>query len=174
MRLRDRLIPHDRKRSRGQGLVEFALVLPIFLAMVFAIIDMGRVVWATDSLSNAAREGARYASVHGAALVTSCPTGPNLTGAPASGCPTWTPDSKEPTRIATRSFLIAPGSSVVVKVCYYTTTPCTGNTDETKATNGRGEYVTVTVTSRVNLILPAILGFSHFDVSGNSTVIVNN
>jgi TadE-like protein len=163
-----------RDRSRGQGLAEFAIVLPLFLMLVFGIIDMGRVIWARDSLTNAAREGARYASVHGAGLVTACPTGPNLGTTPASGCPTWTPDSKEPTRIATRSFAIAPGTSVVVHVCYYTVTPCTGNTDETNATNVRGEYVTVTVTSRVNLIVPALLGFTGFDVSGNSTVIVNN
>lgn len=142
--------------------------------MIFAIVDMARVVWAYDNLGNAAREGARYASVHGGWEGTACPTGPNLPGSPASGCPTWTPDSKEPTRIATRSFLVAPGSNVTVYVCYYTTNPCTNNTDGATGTNGRGEFVTVKVTSRVNLITPALLGFTGFDVSGTSTVIINN
>jgi hypothetical protein len=142
--------------------------------MVFAIVDMARVVWAYDTLGNAAREGARYASVHGGWQLTTCPTGPGLTGSPAVGCPTWTPDSKEPTRIATRNFLVDPGTSVTVYVCYYTTNACTNNADETNASNGRGEFVTVKVTSRVNLITPALLGFTGFDVSGTSTVIVNN
>jgi TadE-like protein len=162
------------RRSRGQSLVEFSLVLPVFLLMVFAIIDMGRVIWAYDNLASAAREGARYASVHGASKVTVCPTGPSLVGAPASGCPTWTPDSKEPTRISTRTFLVDPGSSVTVYVCYFTTTACTNNADEANATNGRGEFVTVKITSRVNLITPALLGFTGFNITGSSTVLINN
>lgn len=169
-----RRVGASRRSGRGQSLVEFALVLPVFLVMVFAIVDMARVVWAYDNLGNAAREGARYASVHGGWQLTPCPTGPNLVGSPAAGCPTWTPDSKEPTRIATRAFIVAGGSSVNVYVCYYTSTACTNNADETNASNGRGEFVTVKVTSRVNLITPSLLGFSGFDVSGSSTVLINN
>lgn len=169
--LRDR----GQLRARGQGVAEFALVLPIFLVMVFGIIDLGRVVWANDNLANSAREGARYASVHGGSELTTCQTGPNLASSLyVTGCPAWSPDSKEPTRVATRSFLVAPGSNVTVYVCYYTTTPCTNDTDEASATNGRGEFVTVTVTSQINLITPALLGMTGFNVSGQSTVLVNN
>ncbi len=161
--------------DRGQSLVEFALVLPVFLLMVFGIIDLGRVIWAYDNLANAAREGARYASVHGGSELTVCQTGPNLDPTVyVSGCPAWTPDSKQPTRAATQGFLVAPGSNVVVHVCYYTTNPCTNDTDEASATNGRGEFVTVTVTSRVDLVTGALLGMTGFDVSGQSTVLVNN
>lgn len=161
-------------RSGGQSVAEFAIVLPIFLLMVFAIIDLGRVVWAYDNLGNAAREGARYASVHGGSDVTTCPTGPNLGSTPATGCPTWTPDSKEPTRIQTRGFLVAAGSSVTVYVCYYVTTPCANNTDEAAASNERGSFVTVKVTSRINLITAALLGMTGFNVTGQSTVLINN
>jgi len=52
-----------RRRSRGQALVEFALVLPIFLLILFALIDMGRYVYLNSTLSQAAREGARVAAV---------------------------------------------------------------------------------------------------------------
>ena len=34
-----------RQRTRGQGLVEFALVLPIFLLLLFSIVDAGRYVF---------------------------------------------------------------------------------------------------------------------------------
>ncbi len=51
------------RRRRGQTLVEFALVLPIFLFILFALIDVGRYVYLNSTLSQAAREGARVASV---------------------------------------------------------------------------------------------------------------
>lgn len=52
-----------RSRSRGQALVEFALVLPVFTLTLFGLIDVGRLVYANSVLSQAAREGARVASV---------------------------------------------------------------------------------------------------------------
>jgi TadE-like protein len=163
--------------QRGQGVAEFALVLPLFLLMLFGIVDIGRAIWAYDDVSNAAREGARYASVHGNTResdATFCQTGPNLGTTPPTGCPTWSPDSKEPTRIATRSFLIAGGTGAVVQVCYYVTTPCIDNTDEPHATNSRGAFVTVTVTSSVPVLTGALLRRSTFGVSATTTAIVNN
>jgi hypothetical protein len=162
--------------ERGQGLVEFALVLPIFLLVIFGIIDIGRVIWATDNITNAAREGARYASIHGDASVLQsfCPTGPGLPGTPSTGCPAWSPDSKEPTRVAARAFLVASGSSTTVSVCYYTTTACSGNSDQTGATNTRGTYVTVTVQATVPILTGTLLGRSGFTVNAHSTVLVNN
>ena len=44
-------------------MVEFALVIPIFLLVVFGILDLGRAVYAYSTLNNAAREGARVALV---------------------------------------------------------------------------------------------------------------
>lgn len=52
-----------RPTSRGQGLVEFALVFPIFALLFFGLIDIGRYVFATNDLNEAAREAARYGSV---------------------------------------------------------------------------------------------------------------
>jgi Flp pilus assembly protein TadG len=51
----------------AQALVEFALVLPIFLLVVTGLIDVGRAVWEENTLAYAAREGTRYAIVHGSA-----------------------------------------------------------------------------------------------------------
>lgn len=53
----------SRTRSRGQTLAEFALVLPVLLLVMMGIVDFGRAVWAYNTLSNAAREGARVAIV---------------------------------------------------------------------------------------------------------------
>ena len=51
-----------RPRSRGQSLVEFALVLPLLLIFLATVLDLGRIYYANISLLNAAREGAFQAS----------------------------------------------------------------------------------------------------------------
>jgi Flp pilus assembly protein TadG len=56
-------IPDPRRSRGGQALVEFALVLPVFLVMLFAVIDGGRFVYMNSVLSSGAREGARVGSV---------------------------------------------------------------------------------------------------------------
>ena len=53
----------SRRVSRGQALVEFALVFPIFLLLLFGMIDVGRFVYLNNAFNEAAREGARYGSV---------------------------------------------------------------------------------------------------------------
>jgi hypothetical protein len=50
-------------RSRGQGLVEFALVFPILMLLLIAVFDLGRLVFAYNDITNAARSGARVAIV---------------------------------------------------------------------------------------------------------------
>src|SRR5689334_6534843 len=53
-----------RRRKPGQALVEFALVLPVFLLIVFGLIDGGRLVFTYNTVSNAARTSARVAIVN--------------------------------------------------------------------------------------------------------------
>jgi Flp pilus assembly protein TadG len=48
-----------RGRDRGAAAVEFALLLPLLLLIVFGIIDFGRMLNAQITLTQAAREGAR-------------------------------------------------------------------------------------------------------------------
>ena len=50
-------------RDRGAAAVEFALLLPILLFLIFGIIDFGRALNAQVTLTQAAREGARLASL---------------------------------------------------------------------------------------------------------------
>ncbi len=62
MRLFDIVRNHHRRRSRGQSLVEFAMILPIMLVFLAGAIDLGRVFYATITLNNSAREGAFQAA----------------------------------------------------------------------------------------------------------------
>jgi hypothetical protein len=45
----------------SQALIEFALVSPVLLLLLFGIVDIGRAIFYYDTLNHAAREGARVA-----------------------------------------------------------------------------------------------------------------
>lgn len=49
---------------RGQALVEFALAIPIVLLLMLGTLDLGRAIFAYNSVSNAARSAARVAIVN--------------------------------------------------------------------------------------------------------------
>ena len=52
------------KKTSGQSLVEFAIILPIFLFFVMILIDLGRIVYFYNVLHNSVREGARYGVIY--------------------------------------------------------------------------------------------------------------
>lgn len=84
--------------ASGQSLVEFALVLPVLLLIVLGIIEVSRAVWQTNTLAYAAREGTRYAIVHGSA-----------------GSPVAYPDSHQPVIDAVRDAAVGvPNVTVTV------------------------------------------------------------
>ncbi len=63
-KMKKRLFSKKDKREDGQAMVEFALILPIFLLILCGIIDFGWLFYNQLSLNNACREGARYAVVN--------------------------------------------------------------------------------------------------------------
>jgi len=88
-----------KRGQRSQALIEFALVSPVLLLLLFGIVDIGRAVFYYDTVSHAAREGARVAvrasnplptnadvlatvsaQIIGAPVSAPCPQGP-VTGA---------------------------------------------------------------------------------------------
>ena len=70
------LIRRLRRDDGAAAMVEFAIVAPLLFALLFGIIDFGRVFFLYNNLTNAAREGARL----GAVLMTaSCAAGTQTT-----------------------------------------------------------------------------------------------
>jgi Flp pilus assembly protein TadG len=55
--------PGNGARDRGAAAVEFALVLPVLLLVMFGLIDLGRALNAQITLTQAARIGARMAAL---------------------------------------------------------------------------------------------------------------
>ncbi len=50
------------RSTSAAALVEFAIVLPILLLLVFGVVDFGRALYTANNLTSAVREGARLAS----------------------------------------------------------------------------------------------------------------
>lgn len=114
--------PAVESSARGQTLVELALVMPLFLMVLVGIIVFGIGVFYHQQLSNAAREAARFASIHSATAL--CPTEGTLQPAsppesyPVTGCdskaagwPFLTPHA----RAATHGL---PRSEVKIAACW--------------------------------------------------------
>src|SRR5688572_9227995 len=54
------------RKQRGAAAVEFAVVAPVFILLIFGMIEYGRMVMVQQMLTNASREGARRAVLEGA------------------------------------------------------------------------------------------------------------
>ncbi|MHB8892689.1 MAG: TadE/TadG family type IV pilus assembly protein [Candidatus Limnocylindrales bacterium] len=160
---------HPRHPSRGQALVEFAIVAPLFFLLLFTLIEFGRAVYYIQILNNAAREGARYAIVHGADA--GCPSGP---WPPAYGINPCDPiglhvegavkdyaigiiDAVPADFVVTRSWCKNAGKE-----------PCS------QPENSRGSTVSVSVQYTFRPWLAAIVPLPTFTLTGGSTLVVNH
>jgi hypothetical protein len=143
-------------------LIEFALVSPVLLLLIFGIIDVGRAVFYYDTLNHAAREGARAAvrasnalptnadvlatvTTHmlGTTVVQPCPNGPVSTATPP-GNTAWLyiTEPGTPTAVETSPPPNAPGGEYAASAgggC--------------SAVNPAGSHAQLQVTLRFNLML---------------------
>jgi len=151
-----------KSAQRSQALIEFALVSPVLLLLVFGIIDIGRAVFYYDTLNHAAREGARAAvkasnqlptnadvlaivnvQMLGTPVAQPCPNGP-VTSATPPGNTAWlyVTEPNPPNLVETSPPPNAPGgenASAAVGSC--------------SALNPAGGNVPLQVTLRFNLLL---------------------
>ena len=72
------MIHHKRTRRRGATLVETTLVTSAFMMLLLGMLDLGLGVMRHNTLSHAARQGARQAVVHGS--LSSSPWGSSAYG----------------------------------------------------------------------------------------------
>jgi Flp pilus assembly protein TadG len=47
----------------GQALVEYAIVLPVFLLLTLCVVDFSRAIWAYNTVAYLARDGARFGTI---------------------------------------------------------------------------------------------------------------
>ena len=147
-----------RRRSSGQSLVEFSLILPILLLLLFGVIEFARFLFSYESLNNAVREGSRYAIVHGSS--SNCPSGPVPSYVDESLNPCYDPSGTNVgNAIRKFAFTFAQSSDLVI------------GTPQWSPNNARGSVVTVTATYTFRLLLP--LPFPPINMTATSTDVVN-
>lgn len=143
----------SRRDEQGQAVVEFALVLPLMLLLLVGIIDAAGAVWASNTLAGAAREGTRYAIVHGAS--SEYPSGP--------GSATFT----SPDQDSAVTDVVRQRAAGLVGVEVAATWP--------DGDNGRGSRVTVVAHVRYRLmVLGALFGDGlAVTLSHGSTLVIH-
>jgi Flp pilus assembly protein TadG len=144
--------------SRAQALVEFAMVAPIFVLIILVIVEGGRFILYYQTLSNATREGARYAIVHGSN--SSCPSGDMAPGVdPPLNCYDQ-PGANVVQRVRDAAFGLL-GASVVVTPVWL------------DGHNGREADVQVTASYSYAPLVP-LFPIPPLTVSAESTLVINN
>jgi TadE-like protein len=175
---------HRHAGRRGQAMVEFALVIPIFLLMLFGLIDLARIVYANSALSQAAREGARVASVE-AYWVGDTGPGCNQPGGPV--CPATVADLRADVLDATNGMMTLGGSIADADMhlsCDLDTAPTGSWTSPTRNCNNAANrdpssaqgnaLVSVRVEMEISPITP-IIGqlLGALELSGAATMDIN-
>jgi Flp pilus assembly protein TadG len=154
-----------RQRGGGQNsqaLIEFALISPVLLLLLFGILDLGRAVFYYDTVSHAAREGARTAVIASNTLPTNadvlatvttqlvgvpvtepCPQGP-ITVATPPGNAAWlyVTEPNPPSTVEATPPMNAPGGEYAALA-----------NGSCSAVNPAGNNAQLQVTVRFNLIL---------------------
>ena len=144
-----------RSRARAQALVEFAFVAPIFFLLLFAIVDFGRYVYYVQILNNAAREGTRYAIVHGSNSYQ--PAGPVAD------------DPAITTVVQTYAVGVIGNGSVFVVHSDWRDPANLAN----PPSNDRGHIVKVSVTYDFHSLIP-VVPIPPITITGESTLVINN
>lgn len=145
-----------KNKQRGVAMVELAIVLPLLLAICFAITEFGRAIYTYDTLAKSARGAARYLTTQAAGA--GHPIARNLVvyGNPAG---TGTP---------LMPGLNSSNMASMVAICDASITTCTANRNQ--GSNPTINTVTVTITGYQFTPLLDLLGFTRFYTSGTSSI----
>jgi Flp pilus assembly protein TadG len=160
--------------TRGQGLVEFALVFPVFMIIFFGLLDVGRFVYMNSTLSQAAREGARLAATEVSWMGKTTADDPSCNQEFGPVCPADTAALRAHV-VAAANRMMAPFGTVsqVYVQCDPAGSAPTGNwttTDCPVASRATGDVVSV----RVELQFRPLTGvFGAITNSGSATMVIN-
>jgi Flp pilus assembly protein TadG len=163
-----------RERSRGQAMVEFALVAPMLFVLLIGIFEAGRFVMFLETLNNATREGARFAIVNGEHVL--CPSGP--LAPPKDNTCDPTGNNVKQAVVDAAVGLAASGELFVADPIWTShgdfSPPV--RTDTSSGYNTRGDYVTVFTDYTYNPVIRDILGWQilpTISISAESSLVVN-
>ena len=152
--LRRTLAPRE-----GQGLIEFALAVPIFLLLIFAVIGFGILLENRIALNDAARNGARFAAAQPDAWDNTTPTAaPNTieSAIQHSGSTINIPNDNSHMQI---SYLTVGTGAPTLCGSYDATATSDANKSSLSSCLMPGNLIKVTVTGTFQLPVPLISAF---------------
>jgi hypothetical protein len=156
------------RQSTGQALVEFALVAPMLFLVLFSIIEFGRFVYYNQVLNDAAREGARYAIVHGSGAL--CPSGP-MPGTGTAGNP-CDPNGDRVRNVIQTFAVGALSGPMTITMCWGPTAGCLA-APPTSTNNGRGQSFWVKVDYAYQTLIP-LVPLPAVTISAESRLVINH
>jgi hypothetical protein len=168
------LLSRGRHCSRGQALVEFSLMAPIFFILLLVTIEGGRFVLFYETLNNATRDGARYAIVNGSnsGPIKGCPSGPMPGDPDQYHCDRTGELVKD--RVRDSAFnLLGPLVPCDGQPGLCVPDPQWRTVDGRPGTNERGQLVTVRATYTYETVIP-LLPIPSLSIDAESTLVVNN
>ena len=139
-----------RQRTRGQAMVEFALVFPVFILLVFGMIDFGFGLYSRMTVITAAREGARVAVVQPPEARVQPGYGALISGAVTS--------ASHGLVVTTTATCVRTGGS-----CNFTAA----------ANSTKGDYVVVVVHHTYQTHFPLLFG-ATFDIGSSVEMLLEN
>ncbi len=163
----------SRRSGRGQTLVEFAIVIPIFMFTVLGLIDVARFVYLNSTLSQAAREATRVGSVEASYRGSPDPAC-GKSGGPI--CPSNDSALVSDMRSGANRMMTPFGSvtNVYVNCVDDTASPPSGNwTGSMCSKNSNGNIISVRVTSQFVPITPVLSDLIGMTLSGSASMTIN-
>ena len=107
-----------RESEDGAAAVEFALVLPVLLLLIFGIVDFGRMLNAKITINQAAREGARAAALvdqdAGVDRATAAAGGLDIEAPDVVGCPDEADPDADATATVTYTFTFVTPLGILI------------------------------------------------------------
>ena len=168
-------------REGGQSLVEFALIFPIFVLMLFGLIDMGRAVYTNNTLSQTAREATRLAAAQAFWVGETTSANPDPT-CNAAGGPVCPPDvATLKTNVDAAANRMAVGLGVLPGAQIYmqcnpagSVAPTGAWTGSTCTSRSSGSQVSIRIVYTHTMITP-IVGqiVNNISMSASATMVIN-
>ena len=169
------LSPRTRRKSAGQSLVEFSLILPIFMLIVLGLIDGGRLIYMNSVLSQSAREAARVVSVE-ASWIGSTDPSCNTSGGPV--CPA-TFNAMLADAVAAANRMVAPFGTIPATNVYmscnvFCSEPSGAWTTRACASSGTGDVASIRVVMTYTAITPVVgQVIPSINLSGSASMVIN-
>lgn len=136
----DRTVANRRQRRQGSTIVQVAIVLPVILLFLFGILEYSRYVMLLQVMTNAAREGCRYAVMH---------TDPVVIGSTTYGSTT--------SNVNTIITNVLGGQTLSSQTINIYASDALGNNTGTWESTPAGQWITVQITGNFKSILPGLL-----------------